>query len=93
MVIVLSCYAYRAYIFAMLSSTYIKRFMTDREGNAMLQKIEYFTGSMDSYFQSIEKSSQLLVYNEKYSRPLKRQCGEFERDESHSGLSITSMIN
>lgn len=57
-------------IFAMLSSTYIKGFMTDREGNAMLQKIEYFTGSMDSYFQSIEKSSQLLVYNENIQEPL-----------------------
>ncbi|KRE64833.1 helix-turn-helix domain-containing protein [Paenibacillus sp. Soil750] len=57
-------------IFAMLSSTYIKRFMTDREGNAMLQKIEYFTGSMNSYFQSIEKSSQLLVYNENIQDPL-----------------------
>lgn len=57
-------------IFAMLSSTYIKGFMTDREGNAMLQKIEYFTGSMDNYIQSIEKSSQLLVYNENIQEPL-----------------------
>ncbi|MDR6550487.1 helix-turn-helix domain-containing protein [Paenibacillus qinlingensis] len=57
-------------IFALLSSTYIKRMMTDQEGNAMLQKIEYFTGSMDSYFQSIEKSSQLLVYNENVQEPL-----------------------
>ncbi|MEC0270781.1 helix-turn-helix domain-containing protein [Paenibacillus anseongense] len=57
-------------IFAVLSSTFIKRFMTDREGNAMLQKIEYFTGSMDSYIQSIEKSSQLLVYNENIQEPL-----------------------
>lgn len=49
--------------FALLSSTYIKQMITTREGDAMVRNIGYFTGSLNNYFQSIEKSALVLSYS------------------------------
>lgn len=49
--------------FAVLASTQIKRLMTDREGSAMVQQIEYYSDSINHYFQNIQKSAQVLLYS------------------------------
>jgi AraC-like DNA-binding protein/HAMP domain-containing protein len=49
--------------FAALSSTQIKRLITEREGKVMVQQIEYYTSSINHYFQNIQKSAQVLLYS------------------------------
>ncbi|WP_409345087.1 helix-turn-helix domain-containing protein [Paenibacillus sp. MBLB4367] len=49
--------------FAALSSTQIKQLITDREGKVMVQQIEYYTSSINHYFQNIQKSAQVLLYS------------------------------
>ncbi|GAA3408073.1 helix-turn-helix domain-containing protein [Paenibacillus hodogayensis] len=49
--------------FALLASTQIKNLMTEREGNIRVQQLDYYTGSINHYFQNIQKSAQVLLYN------------------------------
>ena len=50
--------------FAVLSSTQIKKLITERESKVMVQKIEYYTSSINHYFQNIQKSAQVLLYSQ-----------------------------
>lgn len=50
-------------VFAALSSAQIKRLIAEREGAVMVQQIESYTGSIDHYFQNIQKSAQVLLYS------------------------------
>lgn len=49
--------------FALLSSTFIRNMIVQREGGMIQQRIETYAGSLDSYLKSIEKASQLLIYS------------------------------
>lgn len=65
--------------FAVLSSTQIKRLITEREGKVMVQQIEYYTSSINHYFQNIQKSAQVLLYSpdiqERFSSDMSRLSG------------------
>jgi YesN/AraC family two-component response regulator len=57
--------------FALLSSTFIRNMIIQREGNVIQQRIESYTGSLDNYLQSIEKSSQVLIYSQRIQERFK----------------------
>ncbi|RKN70610.1 helix-turn-helix domain-containing protein [Paenibacillus ginsengarvi] len=65
--------------FAILSSTQIKMLITKREGKVMVQQIEYYTTSINHYFQNIQKSAQVLLYSpdiqEKFSGDMSQLSG------------------
>lgn len=65
--------------FAALSSTQIKKMITDREGKVMVQQIESYTSSINHYFQNIQKSAQVLLYSstiqERFSSNMSKLTG------------------
>lgn len=56
--------------FALLSSTFIRNMIVEREGSVIQQRIESYTGSLDNYLQSIEKASQVLIYSQRVQERL-----------------------
>ncbi|WP_158289516.1 helix-turn-helix domain-containing protein [Paenibacillus flagellatus] len=66
--------------FAFVSSAQIKKLITEREGRVMVQQLENYTGSINHYFQNIQKSAQVLLYSpniqERFSTDMSQLTGE-----------------
>ncbi|WJH32882.1 hypothetical protein N6H14_21820 [Paenibacillus sp. CC-CFT747] len=67
--------------FALLSSTFIRNMIVEREGGVIQQQIDSYTGSLDNYLQSIEKSSQVLIYSQRIQERFKGNLNELDGEE------------